>query len=108
MPVITKLTLEDKLLYKTVVNAHGTLGATVNKIDHGTLFLQTLLMPFILIQTFQSAATTRLILDGKSLSSHSPAFLQSRAKADLLRKYKKEVSPSSSGIAGMFHRFIPR
>lgn len=39
MPAITKLTLEDKLLYKTVVNAHGTLGATVNKIDHGMSFM---------------------------------------------------------------------
>lgn len=52
------------------------------------------------------AATTRLLLGGKSLSSHSPAFLQSRAKADLLRQYKKEVSPSSSGIAGMLPVFV--
>jgi hypothetical protein len=40
MPAITKLTLEDKLLYKTVVNAHGMLGATVNKIDYGTSLMQ--------------------------------------------------------------------
>ncbi|KAJ7185060.1 hypothetical protein C8R46DRAFT_1343986 [Mycena filopes] len=80
MPTLTKVSLKTKETYKKLIKAAGVVGATVSKVDN--------------------AASTKVILGGKSVTGFAPALHSTRVKRDMVREVKKEKYPSGLGIAG--------
>ncbi|KAJ7182716.1 hypothetical protein C8R43DRAFT_868399 [Mycena crocata] len=73
MPTLKKASLSVKQKYRQCVTAIGCVGATVSKVDN--------------------AASTSLILDGKTPSFFSPALQSKRVKQALVHEVKGEKFP---------------
>ncbi|KAJ6573684.1 hypothetical protein B0H10DRAFT_1963936 [Mycena sp. CBHHK59/15] len=67
MPTLTKVSLAVKEIYRECVEASGCIGATVAKVDN--------------------AASTKLILKGKTPAAFLPALSSKRAKRDIVRAF---------------------
>ncbi|KAJ6615764.1 hypothetical protein B0H10DRAFT_1949647 [Mycena sp. CBHHK59/15] len=78
IPTLSKVSFELNDTYRHCIDAHGVLGATVSKVDN--------------------AQSTKMLLNGKTPSTHAPPLHNKRAKRDLLRAAKLEKYPHGLGV----------
>ncbi|KAJ6587751.1 hypothetical protein B0H10DRAFT_1954453 [Mycena sp. CBHHK59/15] len=86
MPTLTKVSLAVKEIYRECVEASGCIGATVAKVDN--------------------AASTKLILKGKTPAAFLPALSSKRAKRDIVRQAKGKRFPNGLDATGAFHLYL--
>ncbi|KAG6913688.1 hypothetical protein DXG01_005156 [Tephrocybe rancida] len=83
MPPKSKVSIEAKGMYKGLINAAATIGATVQKVDN--------------------SPSTKLLLGGKSPGEHNPALQDKRVKRSILREVKLDRHPSGLGLPGVMY-----
>ncbi|KAJ7138486.1 hypothetical protein C8R43DRAFT_1109764 [Mycena crocata] len=86
LPVLDKVSIAVKEIYRKCVEARGAVGATVAKVDN--------------------AQSTKLLLDGKTPAAFLPALASKRVKREIVHKVKTAHFPSGLGLAGAFELYL--
>ncbi|KAJ7225152.1 hypothetical protein C8J57DRAFT_1590385, partial [Mycena rebaudengoi] len=86
MPPLTKVTLKVQEKYRELVEATGSVGATVNKVDH--------------------SHSTKLLLNGKTPALFSPALQDKRVKREIVHRVKTNKYPAGLGVPGAFQLYL--
>ncbi|KAJ7120746.1 hypothetical protein C8R43DRAFT_1034075 [Mycena crocata] len=86
LPTLNKVSLAVKEIYRKCVEARGSVGATVAKVDN--------------------APSTKLLLDGKTPAAFLPALASKRVKREIVHKVKTQHFPSGLGLAGAFELYL--
>ncbi|KAF8153916.1 hypothetical protein B0H34DRAFT_860865 [Crassisporium funariophilum] len=85
IPPMSKASLEAKVTYEHCIEAAGSSGLTVQKVDN--------------------AMSTKLILQGRTPGEYDAALVNKQIKRDLLHIAKVKKSPAGLGIPGVFDLF---
>ncbi|KAJ7204582.1 hypothetical protein C8J57DRAFT_382857 [Mycena rebaudengoi] len=86
MPPLTKVTLKVKEKYRELVEATGSVGATVNKVDY--------------------SHSTKLLLNGITPALFSPALQDKRVKREIVHRVKTNKYPAGLGVPGAFQLYL--
>ncbi|KJA15424.1 hypothetical protein HYPSUDRAFT_80527 [Hypholoma sublateritium FD-334 SS-4] len=85
IPPMCKASFEAKVAYKGCIEAAGTAGITVQKVDN--------------------ANSTRLILGGKTPGEFNAALMNKRVKRDIVHAVKVKKNPAGLGVPGVYELF---
>ncbi|KAL0057171.1 hypothetical protein AAF712_016196 [Marasmius tenuissimus] len=86
VPLQHRLTFEAEQLYRELIRAVGVVGATVMKVDH--------------------AASSSVLLGGKSAAQHAPALQFKRIKQNLISQEKTKRFPAGLDLTGVYKLFL--
>ena len=96
IPPMSKASFEAKAAYEKCIDAAGTSGLTVQKVDRGAPLW---LLPIASYSCFV-AMSTKLLLDGKSPGEYAPALTNNRVKRELLHTARIKNNPAGLGVPG--------
>ncbi|KAJ6603588.1 hypothetical protein DFH09DRAFT_1354717 [Mycena vulgaris] len=86
MPALTKASLDVKEVYRACVDAAGSVGATVNKVDY--------------------SHSTKLLLSGNTPALFDPSLQNKHVKREIVHDVKTKNYPAGLGIPGAFQLYF--
>lgn len=99
MPPMVKVSFEAKAAYRDCVIAQGVVAATTKKVDIGELIYSFGRMN-IHISLISTAASTKVILNGKTPGQVYPALNNVRVKNQIVKKVKTAQFPFGTDKMG--------
>jgi sporulation protein YlmC with PRC-barrel domain len=93
---ITKVSFEAKRVYQSCTKANGSITSTVLNIENGN-FRRSMVSGFA---HTASAPSTKVIVNGKSISTVHPDLQSKRAKSRIIAEVRKDEWPKGLGLKG--------
>lgn len=97
MPPMTKVSYEAKNAYRKCISANGIMASTTKKVDT-CMFLYLSCHCVALI--YCEAASSKLLLNGRTPGEAFPALNNSHAKSRIIKSEKIARSPHGMGVVG--------
>ena len=103
MPRMSKASFETKAAYRDCVNASGTVGMTVQKVDQGRFSFQS---NSLVTEFIQKAASTSFLLGGQRPGQYNSSLNDSRIKREIIQDVKSKAFPAGLGLPGASFQFL--
>jgi hypothetical protein len=101
---MAKASIEVKVTHEECIEAVGSAGVTVQKVDHGMFLIIT--QQLNLLMLFTLAPSTKLLLGGKEPGQFNSALNDKRIKQDILHANQMKKNPAGMGIPGTSHLMV--